>query len=174
MTNLVFINNEQQAQVVRETARYIQLAETLLSRKFDDIPVLFNLRGRAAGMYKVTRQERFIRYNPWIFARYYAENLAVTVPHEVAHYITDQVHGLRNVRPHGAEWRELMRMFGADASRTALFDLEGLPQRTYRKYAYRCDCNTHQLTSRRHNRIVRDRARYYCRHCGTVIRKAVD
>lgn len=174
MPDIAPINHEQQTLVVCETARYIRLASELLQRTFAEVPVLFNLKGQAAGMYRVDRQGRCIRYNPYIFARYFEENFATTIPHEVAHYITDQVYSLHHVRPHGTEWRELMRMFGADTSRTAWFDLEGLPARVYRHYAYQCDCNTYRLTSRRHNRIIRGRARYHCRHCGTVIHKAKD
>lgn len=174
MPDIVTINNEQQIHVVSETARYIRLASDLLQRPFTEIPVLFNLKGLAAGMYRVNRQGRCIRYNSYLFAKYFEENFATTIPHEVAHYIVDQVHGLRHVKPHGHEWRELMQMFGADASRTALFDIEGIPARNYRRYAYQCDCKIYELTSRRHNRIVRGRARYHCRRCGTVIRKAKD
>jgi SprT protein len=174
MPDITSVNHEQQTQVINETARYIRLAGVLLQRPFAVIPVLFNLKGLAAGMYRVNRQVRCIRYNPYIFARYFDENFATTIPHEVAHYISDQLHGSRHIKPHGAEWRELMQMFGADTSRTALFDLEGLPARVYRRFAYQCDCNTWQLTSRRHNRIILDRVRYHCRRCGSVIHKAKD
>lgn len=168
------INNEQQIQVVTETSRYIRLASDLLQRPFDEVPILFNLKGFAAGMYRVNRQGGCIRYNPFLFAKYFEENFATTIPHEVAHYIVDQVYGFRRVKPHGHEWRELMQMFGADASRTALFDVEGIPSRVYRRFAYQCDCKSYELTSRRHNRIIHGRARYHCRRCGTVLQKAQD
>ena len=174
MSELTSINHEQRTQVVCETVRYIHLAGELLQRPFAEVQVLFNLKGLAAGMYRVNRLGRCIRYNPFIFARYFEQNFATTIPHEVAHYIIDQVHGLRSVKPHGTEWRELMQMFDADTRRTALFDLEGFPARVYRHFAYQCDCNIHQLTSRRHNRIVRGRARYHCRRCGSVLHKVND
>ena len=174
MPDIATINHGQQTQVMQETARYVRLAGELLQRSFEELPVLFNLKGRVAGMYRVNRQGRCIRYNPYIFARYFEENFATTIPHEVAHYISDQVHGSCHISPHGTEWREIMQMFSADPSRTALFDLEGLPARIYRHYTYQCNCNTWQLTSRRHNRIVRGRARYHCRRCGIVIHKAQD
>jgi SprT protein len=174
MSAIAPINHEQQIHVITETARYITLASDLLQRPFDEIPVLFNLKGLAAGMYRVNRQGRCIRYNPYLFAKYFDENFATTIPHEVAHYIVDQVYGLHRAKPHGVEWRELMQMFGADASRTALFDVEGIPSRVYRRYAYQCNCNTYELTSRRHNRITHEHARYHCRRCGTILQKAKD
>ena len=174
MSVIAPINNEQQIHVITETSRYITLASDLLQRPFEEIPVLFNLKGLAAGMYRVNRQGRCIRYNPYLFAKYFKENFSTTIPHEVAHYIVDQVYGLRRVKPHGHEWRELMQMFGADASRTALFDTEGIPSRIYQRYAYQCDCKNYELTSRRHNRITHGRVRYYCRRCGTTLQKAKD
>lgn len=174
MAEIAPINCDQQIRVVNETTRYIRLANDLLQQPFAEIPVLFNLKGMAAGMYRVNRQGRCIRYNPYLFAKYFSENLATTVPHEVAHYIVEQVYGLRRVKPHGQEWREVMRMFGADTRCRARFDVEGIPSRVYRRYVYRCDCNTYELTSRRHHRIVHQRTRYHCRRCGTVLRKVQD
>lgn len=156
-------------QVVAATATLIQRGETLFGRKFAQIPVVFDLLGRASGMYVVRGRERRIRYNPYIFARYFADNLRVTVPHEVAHYLCDRVYGFTNIRPHGAEWRALMQAFGADASRTTSYDLGGLPQRTQRRYAYHCDCREHQLSASRHYKIRRGQATYQCRHCAATL-----
>jgi len=132
--------------------------------------VLFDLKGRSAGMYRVAGHRRVIRYNPYLFAKYPQDNLAVTVPHEVAHYVTDVLFGLRRVRPHGAEWQAVMRAFEADASRTADYDLTGIPVRTQRRFGYRCACFVHQLSTRRHNQVRRGAARYYCRACGEELR----
>ena len=87
------IDEVQRQRVIDETSSCIQQAGGLFRRAFDFIPVSFDLRGRAAGMYRVKKQQRMIRYNPWLFARYFADNLANTVPHEVAHYIIDMVYG---------------------------------------------------------------------------------
>jgi SprT protein len=130
------------------------------------IPVFFDLRGRAAGMYRVARREAIIRYNPYIFARYFEHGLQATVPHEVAHYITDRLYGLAHVRPHGKEWRGVMQALGAEPRATARFDLHGIPLRRQRRFAYRCDCSTHQLSTCRHKRIATGAMRYHCRSCG--------
>lgn len=163
------IGQAKQERVVAATAHYIHEAEAVFGRRFELIPVVFDLTGRAAGMYRVSTQRRVIRYNPYLFAKYFDDNLTVTVPHEVAHYITDQVYGLSNIRPHGAEWKRLMQAFGADASRTCAYDLSGVPIRTYKRHRYRCGCTTHHLTARRHNKVRRGTTRYYCRQCGEVL-----
>lgn len=117
-------------------------------------------------MYRVRNGERVIRYNPFIFAKYFNDNLAQTVPHEVAHYIADMVYGFRNIRPHGQEWKEIMRFFGADTRATSQYDLDGVPMRKFRQFHYQCRCRQHTLTSRRHNRIERNQALYFCNRCG--------
>ncbi|MGW8246536.1 MAG: SprT family zinc-dependent metalloprotease [Acidiferrobacterales bacterium] len=156
--------------VVEQTASRIEQASELFGQNFAAIPVLFDLRGRAAGMYRVRNGERVIRYNPFIFERYFEDNLAQTVPHEVAHYIADIVYGFRNIRPHGPEWKQIMRFFGADTRATSQYNLDGLPLRRYRQFQYRCPCREHALTSRRHNRIERNEVRYFCSHCGGRLR----
>ena len=164
----------EQRQVIAQTEHFIRLGGKLLGCHFDNIPVYFDLKGRTAGMYKVMGRgllsRRIIRYNPWIFAKYYENNLAVTVPHEVAHYLVDCVHSIRKVRPHGAEWKSVMNAFGVDTSVTAKFDLEGIPARQYRQFEYVCVCKTHQLGARCHNKVSRGEANYLCRNCGESLK----
>lgn len=160
------IDAEQQAQVLDKTRATLALAEQEYGRPFAPIPVLFDLRGRCSGMYRVRGKERVIRYNPYIFAKYFSDNLATTVPHEVAHYVSDCLYGLGKIRPHGEEWRGIMQVFKADASRTADYDLSGIPSRRQRYFDYRCGCRHHRLSSRRHNKLARGEVSYHCRQCG--------
>jgi len=155
------IGISEQKRVVEATAEYVERAQQLFGADFSQVTVRFDLKGRAAGMYRVQKGERVIRYNPYLFAKYFDDNLAVTVPHEVAHYITDMVYGLRRIRPHGKEWRQLMADFGADA--------EGIPQRVYQRFPYQCDCTGHELTARRHNQIQEGKKLYFCRQCGSPL-----
>ena len=160
------IDMSRQAQVQRATQDCVAHAAELFGRAFVTPPVQFDLSGRAAGQYRVQRGKAAIRYNPWIFARYFEDNLNETVPHEVAHFVVDQLWGLRRVRAHGAEWQSVMRALGAEPRATARYDLTGLPVRRQRRFAYRCGCRSHALTTCRHNRVQRGEARYHCRRCG--------
>lgn len=172
------IGEAQQQQVIQQTRYFIRRGGELYRQQFDETPIYFDLKGRTAGMYKVVgrgrRAQRLIRYNPWIFAKYYDENLKVTVPHEVAHYLVDCLYGLRRVRPHGVEWKSVMDAFGVDSSVTSTFDLEGIPVRRKQQFAYRCGCKNHLLGIRRHNRVFRGEANYLCRHCGDVLTPAMS
>ena len=160
------ISIDLQQQVISETHHFLKRAEDHFARSFVKIPVLFDLKGRAAGMYRVRAGQRVIRYNPYVFAKYFDDNVKQTIPHEVAHYVSDMLYGLKNIRPHGNEWKSVMNVFGVAANRTANYDLSGLPVRQYQKFIYHCGCQSFELTTRRHNKILRGTGQYLCRDCG--------
>lgn len=160
------IDAAERDRVVEVTRGWVMRAGGIWQRRFDMLPVLFDLRGRAAGMYRVRGGSRVIRYNPWLFAKYPEDNLRITIPHEVAHYVTDCLHGLRGLRPHGVEWRAVMQAFGVDPRSGVAHDLSGIPLRAQRRHAYRCGCGLHELSTRRHRRVQREGIYYLCRRCG--------
>jgi len=175
MSEKVPYEASQCARVVAATREWIARAGRLYGRVFPEIPVRFDLEGRAAGMYQVRGGQRAIRYNPHLFARYPRDSLEVTVPHEVAHYVTDMLFGQRGVRPHGAQWRAVMHAMGVDPRVNADYDLAGIPVRRQRRFVYRCLCREHRLSACRHNRIRRGVIRYSCRSCdGELIYDAAD
>lgn len=152
------------------TEHYITLAEAKLGRRLPTVSLRFDLSGGTAGMFRAGEGVVEIRYNPWIFARYWEENLAGTVPHEVAHFVVYATRGRRRTRPHGPEWRAWMDFFDADPAVTFDLDLTGIPRRVQRTHAYRCDCREHALSTTRHNRALRGTARYCCRYCSGLLR----
>jgi SprT protein len=117
-------------------------------------------------MYWHRQGQRVIRFNPWLFGKYFDDNLRNTVPHEVAHYLCDCLYGMRTIRPHGKEWRALMRLLDAEPQVRHQYDLQGVPQRRQHRFAYRCGCRRHALSAQRHRRIQRGLGFYQCRHCG--------
>jgi len=165
------VTPDQQRQIIRTARHYIDRAADHFGVDLPTIPMHFDIRGRAAGMYCVRRRERFIRFNPYLFAKYFEPSLHDTVPHEVAHYVTDVLHGLKNIRPHGDEWRSVMRVFGAEPKAVGDFDLDGVPVRRQRRFSYVCGCRGHALSACRHYRIQRGQARYFCRDCGDQLHR---
>jgi len=163
------LDKHQRDLVVRQTNKYIQQASVLFDRKIPIIPIKFDLTGRTIGMYKVVRRKGAIRYNEAVFAKYFADNLANTIPHEVAHYVVDKIYAQRGIRPHGLEWANVMAEFGAKPERLANYNLDGIAKRAYRTIPYQCDCQQHALGIRRHNKVVSNRARYHCRQCSVVL-----
>ena len=156
------IGIEQRTEVSQHTCDWIHRAGEIFEQEFKPIDICFDLKGRSAGMYYRHGKKQCIRYNPWIFAKYYRVNLEQTVPHEVAHYIVDCL-WLR-AKPHGPQWQKVMRAFGVEDSVTADFDLTGVPVRRQQKHAYRCACQVHEVSTVRHKRILRG-VRYDCRQC---------
>ena len=174
------INTEQQLLVQQEVQRYLTFGESLYQCAVPAIPVLFDLKGKAAGMYRVktsltprkgffskteTTSERVIRFNPWLFAKYPEDSWENTIPHEVAHYITDCLYGIKAIRPHGKEWAAVMRRLGAEPIVRANYDLSGIPVRRMTQYVYRCACREISLTAYRHKKVQSGLQRYRCRDC---------
>ena len=160
--------------MIQSTHAHIDQAIALFDFPLPHIPVLFDLRGRAAGMYRLRGGNREIRYNPWIFARYFDSNMQDTIPHEVSHYVVEMIFGRKNIKPHGDEWRNVMRAFGCEPRATCNYDLSDIPQRRIKRFSYRCRCSSHELTTYRHNKVLRGSQQYLCRRCGEMIQHAND
>ena len=166
------INCQYQQQVRTATGDFIRRASRIYSHHLPMIPILFDLKGRAAGMYRVHGSSRVIRYNPYLFAKYFDDNITTTVPHEVAHYVVDILYGALRVKPHGAEWQQVMLSLGAEPSVTGNYDLSGIPVRRQQRHSYQCACTMHNISTARHNKIRRGKARYYCRSCKSQLTSA--
>lgn len=157
------LSDAQQQQVCQRTNHFILLAARLYNNNFPSITVLFDLTGRSAGMFRVKGKQKSIRYNPYIFAKYYQDNLYNTVPHEVAHYIAYQLYAHR-VAPHGPQWQQIMHDFNRSPKVYCEYDITGIPQKRYQYIDYHCHCGTQKLTKIRHNRILKG-SRYFCKKC---------
>lgn len=133
--------------------------------------VRFDLRGRAAGQWRVLRGEEALRFNAHLFAMDWARQFPDTVAHEVAHSIVYRRFGLGRDRrrPHGPEWREVMQWLGFEPRVTHDSDLRGVPVRRTRRYAYRCSCQVYALGARRHRSAQSGERIYYCRRCGQTL-----
>lgn len=167
------LSYSQKQQVIERTHYFVKEATQLFKIKTLPFDIQFNLKGRAAGMYRVKKHYfkhyREIRYNPFIFSRYFKDNLNTTVPHEVAHYVSDLIYGLKNIKPHGKEWQQIMSEFGADSSVTANYDIKDVPQKKVRSVTYQCNCGDKQLSIIRHNRVIKQASKYYCKICKQIL-----
>ncbi len=160
------INAEQQQQVINRTADLLRQCTQHFDHDFKPIEIRFDLRGRTSGMYVLKNRQRYLRFNPFIFAKYFEDSMATTVPHEVAHYVADMLFGFKNILPHGKEWQAIMGKLGVEPRVTGNYDLSGIAVKRQRRFTYVCECMSHELTAVRHNRISRGKAQYFCRKCG--------
>ena len=132
------ITPEQQQQIVNRVDDLLLQCERQFNRSFKPIDVYFDLTGRTSGMYVVRNRQQYFRFNPFIFAKYFEDGLATTVPHEVAHYVSDVLFGMKNILPHGKEWQSIMHALDVEPRVTADYDLTGVPTKRQRRFDYAC------------------------------------
>ncbi|RWX53297.1 SprT family zinc-dependent metalloprotease [Photobacterium chitinilyticum] len=148
-----------QSQVIAKVEQCIQHANQRLNKRLRIPTVSFRQRGKIAGSARLQAWE--VHFNPVLLEENPQAFLNEVVPHEIAHLVTFKLFG--KVRPHGREWQIMMtEVFGIPARTTHSFDVSSVQGDTYR---YRCNCSEHQLTVRRHNKILRKQATYHCRRC---------
>lgn len=162
------LTDEQELQIRDATDFFFRLASGWYGLNPEPPPVSLDLRGKAAGQWRIVRGQESLRFNPHIFARDWDQHFSDTVAHEVAHAIIYRRFGLgrRRPRPHGPEWQEIMRRFGIEPRVTHDTCLDGLPLRRSRRYTYECRCRTHGLGPQRHGAISRGQRSYHCLNCG--------
>lgn len=168
--------DENQIQEITQLAfHYMRQGEKLLEKKVPLLDIHFDLGGQMAGMYCVRPNHRWIRFNPFLFHKYWQDNMEQTVPHEVSHYLVDLAFGSAKIKPHGKEWKTVMIYLGAKPEATHRFDISDIPVRRQRRFLYRCQCQDHQLSTTRHYRLLRNpSAKYVCRQCGGEIKAVTD
>lgn len=150
-------------QVQRQLQRDLDKANQFFQKHFTPPTVSYSVRGVKAGVAYLQRNE--IRFNPTLLAENGAAFIQQVVPHELAHILVYQQFGL--VQPHGKEWKMMMeQVLGVPAETYHCFDTTNVQGKTFE---YVCDCQTHQLSTRRHNAIVRDGRSYICKKCKKVL-----
>ena len=149
-----------QQSVMRCLRENLAKANLALKRNYPEPKLVYQQRGTSAGT--AWLQEYEIRLNPVLLAENQQAFIDEVVPHELAHLLVWKHFG--RVPPHGKEWKWMMEaVLGVPARRTHQFELSSIRTKTVPS---RCRCQLHQLTIRRHNRVVRGEATYRCVHCG--------
>ncbi|HBQ4471205.1 TPA: SprT family zinc-dependent metalloprotease [Klebsiella pneumoniae subsp. pneumoniae] len=152
-----------QQAVMRSLREHLANANRKLERRYAEPTLVYQQRGTSAGTAWLEKNE--IRLNPVLLLENQREFIDEVVPHELAHLLVWQHFG--RVAPHGKEWKWMMEsVLGVPARRTHRFELASVRQNTF---PYRCRCQQHQLTVRRHNRVVRGEATYRCVRCGDLL-----
>lgn len=137
------------------------------SSQWHNLPkISFNQRGKTAGTAYLELWE--IRLNPILLSENSDAFINEVIPHEYAHLLTFALFG--RVQPHGKQWQMMMeQVMQLPAKRTHQFATENSQTRQYQRFTYECSCQTHSLTSIRHNRLQSGKAEYHCRKCGALL-----
>ncbi len=158
------LDPELKARCEEALSQRLQQAEQALQHAWPRPQLTFTQRGKAAGTAHLHRWE--IRLNPVLLVDNQELFLHEVIAHELAHLLVFARHG--RCAPHGKPWQLMMRqVFGLEPRVTHRLDISKLQGPLF---TYRCACQEHHLSVRRHNRVLRGQSRYLCRHCGTPLR----
>ncbi len=150
--------------VFARVAKLSKVARKQFSMSFPTPHVVFNLRGKTAGLAYPDRHE--IRVNHEMMELNGKDFVKTVIAHELAHLVAFRKYG-RNIRPHGIQWQQVMHVFGCSADRTHHYAIAS--QRQQRRYYYKCGCKgMHTLSCVRHNRSTNG-AKYSCRKCKQLL-----
>ena len=142
----------------------LQLANQTLNSQYTEPAVSYQQRGTTAGT--AWSQQWEIRLNPVLLLENQQAFIDEVVPHELAHLLVYARFG--RVAPHGKAWRWMMeQVLHVSAQRTHNFSTLSVQGKTF---PYRCACQQHQLSVRRHHRSQSGDASYHCRACGEALR----
>ena len=148
---------------MRSLREHLATANLKLERRYAEPTLVYQQRGTSAGTAWLEKNE--IRLNPVLLLENQQAFIDEVVPHELAHLLVWKHFG--RVAPHGKEWKWMMEaVLGVPAPPTHRVELDSVRQNTF---SYRCQCQQHQLTVRRHNRVVRGEATYRCVRCGDLL-----
>lgn len=151
-------------QVQRQLKRDLETANRYFDRQFPTPTVHYNVRGLKAGVAYLQQNE--IRLNPILLAENGQAFIQQVVPHELAHLLVYQQYG--RVQPHGKEWKMMMeQVLGVPAEIYHCFDTDNVQGQ---RFPYACECQTHFLSIRRHNAVLRQHRHYLCRKCNKPLR----
>ncbi len=142
----------------------VERSNSLLERSDAPPRLRFDLRGRCAG--QALPDQWVIRLNTALLRQHGAAFVDETVPHEWAHLLAFKLYGSR-IKPHGKEWRGLMRLLGQRPDVCHNYTVQ--PTRQLRRHPYHCACQDHQLSSIRHRRVRAGQA-YVCKQCGELLK----
>lgn len=161
---------EMKEYIKKELENSFLMAEKVYNRRFDRLPILFNLSGRTAGQLtyrvkvitKVTYGHK-LRFNLKM-AVDNREGYKQTIQHELAHYITIKIYG-DTCLSHGTEWSSVMRALGvpADTYHNYVLSYDNLRRVPY---LYTCGCKPSYFGVRKHKNCLNGNSQFRCKLCG--------
>lgn len=142
----------------------VKALEAFYGRSLIRPTIVFDLKGHTAGIAYGTDR---VRLNPDLIndPRYAHDMLTDTLPHEIAHCISEQIHP--HCKHHGWEWKQAMYALGLPPKVCHNYETKAARTRskTPRPHEYHCLCESpHMLTNLLHKRIQSGRE-YRCRIC---------
>lgn len=164
------LNNEQTNAVFHRLEELVKLSEKQFGRSFPFPSVVkFDVRGTKGGFHRSGE----LHFNPILYLENQQHYLIQTVGHEFAHYVQRIM--FPTSKPHGWEWKLVMRALGLTPDRCHSYDTSNarVCRRVHKKYEVVCQCSTHLVTMRLLTKIRAGR-KYKCKHCRTHVKEKLD
>jgi len=165
------VTNKVKADVTAALKRCMGIAEAKYGRKFAMPTVIYRKRGTVGGTANDARYE--IDLNPILLMENLDTFIDRTVVHEFAHLVDGIMNphtretrivrtrrGLRRSKRdiHGATWKNIMRLFGAEPSRCHSYDVTNarVKNKAPRDHKWVCGCGGGEinLTAKKHARMM--------------------
>lgn len=149
--------------ISRRVEECYQHAEKILGRFFERPNITFRRSGKNAGA-AFLNQNR-INLNPVLYVNNPQVFITEVIPHEISHLLVYRLFG--KVKPHGKEWQSMMsQVFELEPKTTHSLDLSPL---NIKSFEYVCNCRSVELSTHRHNKVLRGKVKYRCKDCGTEL-----
>ena len=179
---------EMKTEANEAVAFYIDLAKELYNMDFPMPSIRHDVRGTTAGWAKPRTWE--LNFNPVLLEENFAKMMERTVPHEVAHLIAYKKAGWGyRVKPHGEEWKRVMRDFGCETTRCHKYntdnasawrrDANNEPVMAFRqrkgRLPYECTvCHKKLSLGPTQNRRLRNGVKYWSKCCHAPIKPVCE
>lgn len=135
--------------------------------KDEELPIVFTLSGRSAGMAKRRGNIYNIEFNVEAIYKDREEMLNNTIPHEMAHIVDMFIHG--GSSSHGPRWKAIAHSLGCDLQRTHSIPLT--KARRTKRYQYIASCGSEVEIGTRHHRMVQHGGKLQVKKTGGFISK---
>jgi SprT protein len=170
---------EMKAQVVKKVNDLLVVFENKADMRLNYVPeIKFTKKGTTAGTcsFNMVTGSCVLNFNMDILRNNFDTFIEDIVVHEVAHYLTDRLHGVvmrgKRVSHHGKEWKYMMRFLGAkEIKRCHSYRVDKISHKKVKRFRYSCGCNAkHIVSTVTHNRIQRGQQVYGCKYCREEIK----
>lgn len=180
MNNNTFTENEVRELIIIQSKDIFEKANSIFPDNqifFKHVSILFNLKGCVAGK-AYSQIPRKIKFNLPLAIDNLDDFLVNVVGHEIAHLYQRKIYPCS--KPHGKEFKKVMRLLGYDPTRCHNYDTSKTKQKRMKiRYIYICDCigKEFKLTERRHEQSLtyykyHQHNPFYCKECGTFLKNA--
>lgn len=116
-----------------------------------------------------------VRLSSALWPRMNKDERDSTVIHEACHIVAKRkaARGGRYIRPHGPEWKALMRACGEEPEVYHKIDNSDL-KRTYKTKRTSCLCRVHFVTKKVYSRMLLGTRKYICKICKCPIMPIIE